>query len=101
MSPTWITVSTSGSALTESMNAGVAANSAVSVGLVPYGASPYTATVNAAFGPPWAGPSESSAQALLTPTAAVRRAVAARVTDRLNTSTPRHRGWVRAAASTR
>src|SRR5215475_10520189 len=48
MSPTWMTSTTSGSALIEAMNAGVALNSAVSVGLVPYGASPYTATVNGA-----------------------------------------------------
>jgi hypothetical protein len=35
MSPTCITSPTSGSALTESMKAGVAWNSAVSVGVVP------------------------------------------------------------------
>jgi hypothetical protein len=40
MSPTWSTRSTFGSALIESMKAGVAWNSAVSVGVVPYGASP-------------------------------------------------------------
>ncbi len=46
MSPTWMTVLTSGSALTAAMNAGVASVSDVSVGVVPYGASPYTAIVN-------------------------------------------------------
>src|SRR3979411_129542 len=51
MSPTWITPRTCGSALTESMNAGVAASWAASVGDVPYGESPYTASVNASLCP--------------------------------------------------
>ena len=40
MSPTWMMVLTSGSALTASMKAGVARVCELSVGLVPYGASP-------------------------------------------------------------
>jgi hypothetical protein len=43
MSPTCTTALTAGSAFTASMNAGVASVSDVSVGLTPYGASPYTA----------------------------------------------------------
>src|SRR5579859_4486890 len=55
MSPTCTTALTCGSALTESMNAGVAWNSAVAVGLMPYGASPYTARVGAPCGEAVAG----------------------------------------------
>src|SRR5215472_640549 len=46
MSPTWRTRSTLGSPLIEVMNAGVWSVSVLSVGLVPYGESPYTAIVN-------------------------------------------------------
>src|SRR6476661_3098724 len=55
MSPTWTTVLTAGSALTASMNAGVASVSEVSVGVVPYGASPYAASVSAIGAPPAPG----------------------------------------------
>src|SRR4051812_2671598 len=48
MSPTCSTSETSGSALIAATNAGVASVSAVSVGVVPYGASPYIATVDGA-----------------------------------------------------
>src|SRR5450631_3638672 len=51
MSPTCKTRLTNGSALTALMNAGVATVSLVSVGVVPYGASPYTAIVEAAVAP--------------------------------------------------
>src|ERR1051325_6356383 len=46
MSPTCATRLTLGSSLTAVMKAGGASSSAVSVLLVPYGASPYTAIVN-------------------------------------------------------
>src|SRR5215468_332933 len=46
MSPTCMTSRTSGSSLIDLMKAGVALNSAVSVGVVPYGSSPNTAIVN-------------------------------------------------------
>src|SRR4051812_273146 len=46
MSPTCATRLTCGSALIELINTGIARNSALSVGVVPYGASPYTASVS-------------------------------------------------------
>src|SRR5262250_2485958 len=82
MSPTWITVPTSGSALTESMNAGVALNSAVSPWNVPYGASPYTARVNAPRVP------LLSAAAAVAGGAHRASAAAAAIQDRLITSSP-------------
>src|SRR3954468_15603620 len=51
MSPTCITSDTSGSLLMAAMNAGVASVSDVSVGVVPYGASPYMAMVDATLEP--------------------------------------------------
>src|SRR5260221_13684844 len=51
MSPTWSTRLTAGSAFTALMKAGVATVWLVSVGVVPYGASPYTARVEAAVEP--------------------------------------------------
>src|SRR5215471_10456974 len=49
ISPTCRTRRTFGSALIDSMNAGVSPNSAVSVGVVPYGESPKTAIVSSSF----------------------------------------------------
>src|SRR4051794_24361159 len=46
MSPTCSASETSGSALIDSMNAGVAVSCDVSAGVVPYGESPYTAIEN-------------------------------------------------------